>query len=66
MRIPLVAGATVVGLALLTLAFFALNGSDKGPGSASASPGAQAEGANKRAGGKCSVEGFSLDLRNCR
>jgi len=67
MRIPLVAGATVVGLALLTLAFFALNAPDKGPASASASPGgAQAEGANKRASGKCSVEGFSLDLRNCR
>jgi hypothetical protein len=65
MRIPLVAGATVVGLALLMFAFFALNTQDKGPGSASASSGAQAEGA-KRAGGKCSVEGFSLDLRNCR
>jgi hypothetical protein len=66
MRIPLVAGATVVGLALLMLAFFALNASDKGPASASASPGAQADGPNKRASGKCSVEGFSLDLRNCR
>jgi TIR domain-containing protein len=64
-RIPLVAGAAVVGLALLMFAFFALNTPDKGPGSASASSGAQAEGA-KRAGGKCSVEGFSLDLRNCR
>ena len=29
-------------------------------------PGAQADGPNKRASGKCSVEGFSLDLRNCR
>ena len=65
MRIPLVAGATIVGLALLMFAFFALNAPDKGPGSASAASGAQAEGA-KRAGGKCSVEGFSLDLRNCR
>jgi hypothetical protein len=66
MRIPLIAGATVVGLALLTFALFALNTADKGPGSASASSAAQAEGANKRASGKCSVEGFSLDLRNCR
>ena len=68
MRIPLVAGATVVGLALLMFAFFALNTPDKGPGaaSASASSAAQAEGANKRGSGKCSVEGFSLDLRNCR
>jgi len=68
MRIPLVAGATAVGLALLIFAFFALNTPDKGPGSASASAssGAPAAGANKRASGKCSVEGFSLDLRNCR
>lgn len=66
LRISLVAGATVVGLALLTFAFFALSTADKGPGSASASSGAQADGANKRASGKCSVEGFSLDLRNCR
>jgi hypothetical protein len=66
LRIPLVAGATLVGLALLVFAFFALNAPDKGPGSASASvsSGAPADGANKR--GKCSVEGFSLDLRNCR
>jgi hypothetical protein len=62
LRIPLVAGATVVGLALLTFVFFLLNGPDK---PASATPGAQAEAPGKRSV-KCSVEGFLLDLRNCR
>lgn len=63
LRIPLLAGAAVVGLALLMLAVLALNGSDK---PASATPGAQAEAPGKRESGKCSVEGFRLDLRNCR
>ena len=63
LRIPFVAGAAVVGLGLLTLTFLALNGPDKV--AAPLAPGAQAE-TGKRGGGKCSVEGFSLDLRNCR
>lgn len=65
MRIPLVAGATVLGLALMMLAFFAFSGPDKVPAS-SATSGVQAEMPNKRGNAKCSVEGFSLDLRNCR
>jgi TIR domain len=65
MRIPLVAGATVVGLALAMLAFFAFSGPDKAPAS-SPTPGTQAEVPSKRGSAKCSVEGFSLDLRNCR
>jgi hypothetical protein len=63
LRIPLVAGATVLGLALATLAFFALNTPATGP--TSAPPGPHGEGQPKTAG-KCSVDGFSLDLRNCR
>ena len=63
LRIPFVAGTAVVGLGLLALAFLLLNGPDKV--AAPLAPGAQAE-TSKRGGGKCSVEGFSLDLRNCR
>jgi TIR domain len=62
MRIPVFAGATVLCLALLTLAFLAFTGPDKAP----TLTGPRAEGPAKPGSGKCSVEGVYLDLRNCR
>ena len=64
MRIPVFAGATVLCLALLTLAFLVLTGSDKAPTSLLAGP--RAAEPTKTGNAKCSVQGFSLDLRNCR
>jgi TIR domain len=64
MRIPIFAGAAVLCFALLMLAFLAWNGSDKSPTSLMAAP--RAEVPAKTGGRKCSVDGFSLDLRNCR
>jgi hypothetical protein len=64
LRIPVFAGATVLGLALLTLAFLALTEPDKAATSSAAGP--RAEMPTKKDSGKCSVDGFVLDLRNCR
>jgi TIR domain len=63
-RIPVVAGAAVLCAALLMAAFLTWTGPDKSPASLLAAP--RAEGPAKTGGGKCSVDGFSLDLRNCR
>jgi hypothetical protein len=64
LRLPLVAGATVLGLGLAIVAFLALNAPQTAP--ASAPLARQTEGPPKQVSGKCGVEGFSLDLRNCR
>jgi TIR domain len=64
MRIPVFAGATVLCLALLTLAFLMLTGPDKASTSPLAGP--RAEMPTKKDNGKCSVDGFVLNLRNCR
>jgi hypothetical protein len=63
-RIPVFAGATVLCLTLLTLAFLALTGPDKPPSVSDRWPAQQAGKPDKR--GKCSVDGVYLDLRNCR